>query len=142
MQMADLVTPIRRPKVSWFSLALFLTRSSLSFMDIFNASFLVNRIPSKIHVVNRYFKKPLDKIHNVDYDRHSENKDATQRSKGGKTMNALVKQQDQDFIARFLATYKSLSEESQNLVLAFVRGMEFQRELEQAAPKGQTQAST
>ena len=33
-------------------------------------------------------------------------------------MNALVKQQDQDFIARFLATYKSLSEESQNLVLA------------------------
>ena len=57
-------------------------------------------------------------------------------------MNALVKQQDQDFIARFLATYKSLSEESQNLVLAFVRGMECQRELEQAAPKGQTQAST
>lgn len=57
-------------------------------------------------------------------------------------MNTLVKQQDQDFIARFLATYKSLSEESQNLVLAFVRGMEFQRELEQAAPKGQTQAST
>ena len=57
-------------------------------------------------------------------------------------MNALVKQQDQDFIARFLATYKSLSEESQNLVLAFVRGTEFQRELEQAAPKGQTQAST
>ena len=57
-------------------------------------------------------------------------------------MNTLVKQQDKDFITRFLETYKSLSDESQNLVLAFVRGMEFQRELEQAAPKGQTQAST
>ena len=57
-------------------------------------------------------------------------------------MNTLVKQQDKDFIARFLETYKSLSDESQNLVLAFVRGMEFQRELEQADTKGQTQAST
>ncbi len=45
-------------------------------------------------------------------------------------MTKIVKQEDQDFIARFLTTYKSLSEESQNLVLAFVRGMEFQRELE------------
>ena len=45
-------------------------------------------------------------------------------------MTKIVKQEDQDFIARFLTTYNSLSEESQNLVLAFVRGMEFQRELE------------
>ena len=57
-------------------------------------------------------------------------------------MNTLVKQQDKDFIARFLETYKSLSDESQNLVLAFVRGMEFQRELERPDTKGQTQAST
>lgn len=57
-------------------------------------------------------------------------------------MDALVKQQDKDFIARFLETYKSLSDESQNLVLAFVRGMEFQRELERPDTKGQTQAST
>lgn len=55
-------------------------------------------------------------------------------------MDALVKQQDKDFIARFLETYKSLSDESQNLVLAFVRGMEFQRELE-TAPRGQSQGS-
>lgn len=48
-------------------------------------------------------------------------------------MTKIVKQEDQDFIARFLTTYKSLNEESQNLVLAFVRGMEFQRELEQTS---------
>lgn len=52
-------------------------------------------------------------------------------------MMSIVKQEDQDFIARFLATYKNLNEESQNLVLAFVRGMEFQRELEQTT-KGQS----
>lgn len=51
-------------------------------------------------------------------------------------MMSIVKQEDQDFIARFLATYKNLNEESQNLVLAFVRGMEFQRELGQTT-KGQ-----
>ena len=45
-------------------------------------------------------------------------------------MNPLVKQQDQDFIARFLTVYKGLSEENQNLVLAFVQGMEFQRNLD------------
>lgn len=56
-------------------------------------------------------------------------------------MTVLVKKEDQDFIARFLATYKSLNEESQNLVLAFVRGMEFQRELELNA-KGNLQVTT
>lgn len=44
-------------------------------------------------------------------------------------MARLIKKEDQDFVARFLTLYKSMDEESQNLVLAFVRGMEFQREL-------------
>lgn len=57
-------------------------------------------------------------------------------------MATIVKKEDQDFIARFLETYKSLSDESQNLVLAFVRGMEFQRELVQANGNGQTAAQS
>lgn len=44
-------------------------------------------------------------------------------------MTSIVKKEEQDFIARFLSVYKSMSEENQNLVLAFVRGMEFQKEL-------------
>lgn len=56
-------------------------------------------------------------------------------------MSILVKKEDQDFIARFLTTYKNLNEESQNLVLAFVRGMEFQRELE-LNTKSNLQATT
>lgn len=51
-------------------------------------------------------------------------------------MTPIVKKEDQDFIARFLSIYKSMSEENQNLVLAFVRGMEFQKELSNdKAPK-------
>ena len=41
----------------------------------------------------------------------------------------LVKKEDRDFLAVFLETYKRLDEGNRNLVLAFVRGMEFQREL-------------
>lgn len=44
-------------------------------------------------------------------------------------MPNVVKQEDQDFIAKFLSLYKSMDENRQDLVLAFVRGMEFQREL-------------
>lgn len=44
-------------------------------------------------------------------------------------MPGIVKKEDQDFVARFLTLYKSMDEENQNLVLAFVKGMEFQREL-------------
>lgn len=46
-------------------------------------------------------------------------------------MNALTTKSDLDFIARFLSVYKNLNEESQNLVLAFVQGMELQREIAQ-----------
>ena len=47
----------------------------------------------------------------------------------------LVNKEDRDFIATFLETYKGLNEDSRNLVLAFVRGMEFQRELAGERPR-------
>lgn len=46
-------------------------------------------------------------------------------------MTSIVKKEDRDFITRFLSVYKGLSEENQNLVLAFVQGMELQRNLDQ-----------
>lgn len=48
------------------------------------------------------------------------------------TANALnLKQEDKDFIAKFLETYQRLNEGSRNLVLAFVWGMDFQRALDE-----------
>lgn len=47
----------------------------------------------------------------------------------------IVKKEDRDFIAAFLETYKTLDNGSRNLVLAFVRGMEFQRELANEKPR-------
>lgn len=44
-------------------------------------------------------------------------------------MTNLVKQEDVEFITRFLSAYKLLNEGDQNLVLAFVQGMQFQKEL-------------
>lgn len=45
------------------------------------------------------------------------------------TVDGNRKKEDQDFIVRFLTLYKGMNEENQNLVLAFVKGMEFQHEL-------------
>ena len=47
----------------------------------------------------------------------------------------IVKKEDKDFIATFLETYKTLDRGNRNLVLAFVRGMEFQRELASEKPR-------
>lgn len=44
-------------------------------------------------------------------------------------MTRTIKKEDQDFIIRFLNVYKGLTDENQNLVLAFVQGMELQRAL-------------
>lgn len=45
------------------------------------------------------------------------------------TANALNRE-DKDFIAKFLETYQRLNDGDRNLVLAFVWGMDFQRELD------------
>lgn len=44
-------------------------------------------------------------------------------------MTNLVRKEDKNFIDRFFAIYRNLNEENQNLVLAFLLGMEFQHEL-------------
>ena len=46
----------------------------------------------------------------------------------------MKEKQEQEFMAKFLAVYSGLSEKNRDLVLAFVKGMEFQRELEQRDP--------
>lgn len=46
-------------------------------------------------------------------------------------MEATIKKEDLDFIAKFLSIYQKLSGDDQNLVLAFAQGMEFQRTLTQ-----------
>ena len=58
---------------------------------------------------------------------------ATSANSGGGS--ALIRGEDKDFLAAFLETYKSLSADSRDLVLAFVRGMEFQRELVGERPR-------
>lgn len=46
-------------------------------------------------------------------------------------MEAAIKKEDLDFIAKFLSIYQKLNGDDQNLVLAFVQGMELQRTLTQ-----------
>ena len=45
-------------------------------------------------------------------------------------MNDNSKREEQDFIVRFFSVYSGLRKDTQELVLAFVQGMEFQRNLE------------